>query len=101
MEKSSKEKIFSDADFINDLDSLMQKQEQANPRLKRIHFQISPEGQKISKLITQMLQTPDDQTETRLVEEIVSHQQNALYPLIDHLLKFKSFGKKLADKIKK
>lgn len=98
---TSKNKNFSDADFVNDLDSLMQKQEQDNPRLKRIHFQISPEGQKISKLIIQMLQAPDDQTETRLVEEIISHKEDALYPLMDHLLKFKNFGKKLADKIKK
>lgn len=98
---TSKNKNFSDVDFINDLDSLMQKQEQDNPRLKRVHFQISPEGQKISKLITQMLQAPDDKTETRLVEEIISHKENALYPLIDHILKFKDFGKRLADKIKK
>lgn len=98
---NSKNKNFSNADFVADLDSLMQKQEQDNPRLKRIHFQISPEGQKISKLITQMLQAPDDQIETRLAEKIISHKEDALYPLIDHLLKFKNFGKKLASKIKK
>jgi hypothetical protein len=89
-------------DFAYSVYITMKKQEVVDPTFKRIHAQSSPEYHDTLKIIKKMIHAKTRATETKYVEEIFALGEDAIYPLIDHVLSIKSLGEKIqAKKAKK
>lgn len=88
------ESVWEESDFILHTDLVMRLQEIRQPKLKRVHASFTPEWKEVSGLIQKVLKSGNQEEENRLVEEIVSHGDQALYPLIETLLAFRDLGRK-------
>lgn len=84
---------FSEEDFAYSVYWAMQIQEIEDPTFKRIHARQEPEFQEVIKLIQKMMQAKEQNEETKIVEDIASYGESAVYPLIDFLLTFKEIGR--------
>lgn len=80
---------WTEEDFAISLAWSMKKQELEDPKFKRIHAQLEPESQEVTKLIQQMILAKNETLETSLIEKIISFQEQALYPLVEALLTYK------------
>lgn len=80
--------------FVESLTRVMKKQEEDNPRLKRVHARMEPEWGALAALIREMMNATDESQEDELIEKIAAHGKKAVYPLIEMLLAFKKLGKK-------
>lgn len=78
---------WTEEDFSYNLALTMKKQELVDPTLKRIHARSEPNFREITHLIQKMLKASDTQTQTDYVEAIVAYETEALYPLIDMMLR--------------
>lgn len=85
-------------DFVRHLDKIMKKQEVKDPKFKRVHAQLEPEWQEITKLIHRLLIASDEIEETSLIEQIASYRETAIYPLVEVLLILKKLKKKDSPK---
>ncbi|MDO8644568.1 MAG: hypothetical protein Q7S00_06360 [bacterium] len=81
-EKTKKRANFSEKDFVDSLWKTMKGQEKKNPKLSRVHEKLSPEYEKVTALITKLLQAGQEQEE-KLMDEILSYGKKAALPLID------------------
>lgn len=84
---------WTESDFAESLTWTMKLQELRNPHFKRINARVTPEWKEISLLVKQLLQTKSSKDEDVLIEKILVYGESAVYPLLDFLLSFKSFGK--------
>jgi len=92
---------WTEDDFAYNLSLSMSKQEIIDPAYKRIHARVTPEFAQIVGIIKKMLGSTNRDNETKFVEEIVSHGEASIYPLIDFLIGFKQAGEKKAKAKKK
>lgn len=80
---------WTEDDFAYNVHLSMQKQEILDPSFKRIHAQHEPEYKNATKIIRRLLDAKDEKLETKIIEDIASLGEDAIYPLIDFLLGFK------------
>lgn len=85
---------WTQSQFVESLTRVMKKQEEENPRLKRVHAKMDAGWGEIISLVKDMMNTSDESREDELVEQIANRGKKALYPLIEFLLSFKRLGKK-------
>lgn len=81
---------WTEDDFAINVHLSMRKQEIVDPTFKRLHAKHEPEYKDISLLIRKMLDAKDSKTETRCIEAIHAFGDQAIYPLVDFLLGFKT-----------
>lgn len=85
---------WSETDFVENIYWTMQQKEILDPTFKRIHAQSEPEYPHIKALIHKLIKASNSEIETQVVEDIVAYGENALYPLIDHILHIKEISQK-------
>ena len=83
-----KKKSFNEKDFVNALWKTMKGQEKKNPKIAQLHEKLSPEYEKITNLVTKLLQTGKEQEE-KIVDEILSYGKKAALPLLDFIKELK------------
>ena len=72
-------------EFTRELAWTMQQQELENPRLTRLHEQLSPEFKTITELIFQLAATAEEEAEEVCIDQIMAHGEKALVPLIQFI----------------
>jgi tetratricopeptide (TPR) repeat protein len=90
---------WTEDDFAFSMDLTLRRQEASDPLFKRLHARHEPHNKEIHKLIGELLKAQSAEEETRHVEAIKNFGDNAVYPLIEHLLAFKMVGKLRNSKI--
>lgn len=83
---------WTENDFAFSMDLTLRRQEAADPLFKRLHARHEPHNKEIHKLIGALLKAQNAEEETQHVEAIKNFGDNAVYPLIEHLLAFKMVG---------
>lgn len=89
---------WTEDDFAFSMDLTLRRQEAADPLFKRLHARHEPHNKEIHKLIGSLLKAQSAEEETQYVEAIKNFGDNAVYPLIEHLLAFKMVGKLVKKK---
>lgn len=91
---NSENKSWNEEDFVSAVTDAMAEQEKDDPKFKRLHARHTPEYKNVSQLIQKLMLAKDETQETQITEEIHSHGENALYPLLDFVLHFKEGWRK-------
>ena len=76
-------------EFVASVDAVMQKQEKENPAIKQVHARLSPEWNRVSLKIGQLLSLTDDAAIELLREEIIAEGEITSRILMDLLLTIK------------
>ncbi len=84
---------WNETDFTESLEWTMKLQELENPKMKRLHAQMTPEWKRINGLIRLLLETKEEAEETDFVEKISAYGKEAVYPLVEFILQFKRLNK--------
>lgn len=66
----------------------MEKQAKNNPAVSRLHERLSPEYEKVMKLI-QTLLLEETKIEEKVIDEIFTFREKAILPLVDFIKKLK------------
>ena len=72
-------------DFTKQLSWTMKRQELDNPRISRLHEKLSPEFEKITKLILDFARADNEEDEEKLIDAIIAYGRTALVPLIEFI----------------
>jgi len=82
-------------DFVNSVWGTMEKQAMENKSLNMLHARLSPEWNRVTRKIYELLEVKDQNGLTEKIEEICGFGREAVRPLIDTILKIhKGTGKK-------
>lgn len=83
------ESQWTEEDFINNLSWTMERQELQDPHMKRVHARFDPKWKEVQNLISRLFQSPEEEVEKLIIQEIVSFERDALYPLIETIIKLR------------
>ena len=72
-------------EFTRELDWTLQQEELENPRISRLHEQLSPEFKTITELIYRLAAAPDKESEEEFIDAIMQAGDKALVPLIEFI----------------
>lgn len=98
-EEATKE--WSEQDMAESVGWVMQKQELRNPAVKLLHERLSPQFDAVSKKITDLILSPTEEDEYRIIEDIKGFGTDAIYPLIFTLLQIKRDAREVKEECPK
>lgn len=89
---------WTEDDFAFNLELVMRKQEIENPAYRYINARPTPEFKASKALVTKLLRETNAEHEAKLIGEILSHKEIAVYALLDAVMDFKQLAANLKKK---
>jgi len=83
---------WTEEDFNESMTWTIRQQELENPEVRQVYEKFSTEYQAVTKLVQQLMVSPDSNTETKLKDKILTFDKEALLPLLDFLLSIKQLA---------